>query len=108
MISLKAAPIGGRYDEELEDWIELTPEELSQPGFIGDTLKLKSRVTQQTYFNEKGFFTLAEVVLRIVKFERADRKHPDNIESFGGIDDYHVFFEGLKPIDDAYEPSWGS
>ena len=109
MISLKAAPLD-RFDEGLDEWIELTPEELRQPGFVGNSLKLKSRKgkTQQTYFNEKGFFTLAEVVEKIVDFERIDRKDPKN-EWFGGIDCHHIFFEGLHPIgDDAYYIYWGS
>ena len=109
MISLKAAQ-PWEYDEQLDKFIELTPEYLNQPGFVGNTLNLQSwkGTTQQTYCNDKGFFTMAEVIDKIETFERFDRVDP-KMEWFGGIDCHHIYFEGLHLIgDDAYCIYWGS
>ena len=97
-----------RYDETAEEHIELTRDEQAEPGYVGDTLVLESEnTTRQIYNNDKGFFTVAEVVAHIVEFERIDRP---KTEWFGGIDCSHVFFEGIRlnSDGDAYRILWGS
>ena len=114
--SLDASPLR-RWDESVDKFFELTPDEQAQPGYVGKTLVLESvkktregrvvSTTREVYNNDKGFFTLAEVVALIVEFERIDRPKS---QWFGGVDCHHVFFEGLYPNSDgdAFGISWGS
>ena len=102
-----------RYDPSLNEHFELTRDEQAKAGYVGKTLVLKGRsrdgrvvdTTRHTYYNEKGFFTVAEVVALIVEFERIDR--PKSLW-FGGIDCHHVYFQGLRPDSDgdAFYISW--
>ena len=50
--------------------------------------------TCRTYNNDKGYFTIAEVIEKILKFERADRPQS---EWLGGVNCNHIYFEGLLP-----------
>ena len=95
----------------------MTCDEQAKPGYVGKTLVLESvwqtrdgRIVDATRYkcsNDKGFFTVAEVVALIVEFERIDRPKS---QWFGGVDCHHVFFEGLRPNSDgdAFRISWGS
>ena len=120
MKSLHATP-PMRYDEEDEDGkVELTPEEQAEPGFVGKTLTLEAvwvdmesrskkpvAETRKTYNNERGFFTVKDVVEAVEDFERIDRPKS---KWHGGIDCHHVRFEGLSgPRESgAYGIYWGS
>ena len=74
--SLNASPLQ-RYDESVDELIELTPDEQAKPGYVGKTLVLESvketrdgrivSTTREVYKNDKGFFTMAEVVALIVE-----------------------------------------
>lgn len=114
--SLKAGVLQ-RYDPSVNEMFELTRAELAQPGYVGESLLLESvwqtrdgrivDTTRHIFYNDIGFFTVAEVVAHIVEFERIDRPKS---QWFGGIDCHHVFFEGLRPNSDgdAFRISWGS
>ena len=116
MVSLHAGPLE-RFDRALNEHIELTRDEVNQPGFIGSELPLESiwktrdgrtvAETRRTFKTQKGFFTVSEVVKAVEKFERVDRPKS---KWFGGIDCHHVFFEGLRPNAEknAFCISWGS
>ncbi|MCP4512466.1 MAG: ABC transporter ATP-binding protein, partial [Fuerstiella sp.] len=59
-------------DENSYGFVDLTPDDLAQPGFIGDTMTLESshvlassHRSERTYSNDKGYFTIAEVVQAI-------------------------------------------
>lgn len=111
----------------------LTPEDNSEPAFIGDVLKLISYekagqwlrestigyedfekearrlglYTAMKYENQKGFFTVAEVIEIILQFERIDRAevHASGNHSHS-LD--HIYFEGLMEDGDAWSIAWGS
>ena len=112
---------------------DLTPEDKSEPAFIGDVLKLISYekagqwlrestigyedfekearrlglYTAMKYENQKGFFTVAEVIEIILQFERIDRAkvHASGNHSHS-LD--HIYFEGLMEDGDAWSIAWGS
>lgn len=100
-----------RYDDEEDRMYEVGRDELTlEPGFWGKTLTLVSSMTgatRKTYENQKGYFTVAEVVEAIEDVESIDRP---KTEWFGDIDSSHVFFDGLKlnRAGDAYSIYWGS
>ena len=114
--SLDASPLR-RWDESVDKFFELTPDEQAQPGYVGKTLVLESvkktregrvvSTTREVYNNDKGLITMAEVVALIVEFERIDRPKS---QWFGGVDCHHVFFQGLRPNSDgdAFRISWAS
>ena len=114
--SLHAGPLE-RYDRCLDELSDLTPDEKKAPGFIGDTLPLESiwrdrsgkivDETHKTYRNRKGYFTVAEVVKLVEKFERLDRPKSS---WFGGVDCHHTYFEGMRPNESntAFCIAWGS
>ncbi len=116
IVSLHAGPLE-RFDRALNELIELTRDEVNQPGFIGSELPLESiwktrdgrtvAETRRTFKTQKGFFTVSEVVKAVEKFERVDRPKS---QWFGGIDCHHVFFEGLRPNAEknAFCVCWGS
>ena len=116
IVSLYAGPLQ-RFDRVLNENIELTRDELNQPGFIGSELPIESiwttqngrtfAETRRTYKTQKGFFTVSEVVKAVEKFERIDRPKS---KWFSGIDCHHVFFEGLCPNveKNAFCIRWGS
>ena len=93
------------FDEEQDDFIDATEEDLKQPGFVGNTIVLLSQNTKRTYRNKKGFFTCKELINKIVNFEKIDRP---KTEWFGGVDTSHVFFEGLNSTACLTYISWGS
>ena len=109
-----------RYDDTTEDGkVELTPEEQAEPGFVGKTLTLEAvwqdwktmeyvGETRKTYNNEKGFFTVKEIVDIVEDFEGIDR--PKHREWFGQVDFHHFRFEGLcgPTKTGAYSIYWGS
>lgn len=91
---------------EDDDIYELTEEDENKPGFNGNELYLSSEHMDWTYTNDKGFFTIKEVVECIEDFERMNRP---KTEWFGGIDCHHIFFEGLHPgPNGSYSVFWGS
>ena len=101
-------------DENSDGMIDLTPDDLAQPGFIGDTMTLESshvlassHRSERTYSNDKGYFTIAEVVQAIIKFELVDRP---KCSPYGCIDDHHIYFEGLEPneMNDAFTIAWSA
>ena len=118
---IKALHAGTLMRHGEDDLVDLTPEELAEPGFVGKTMILESSPyrpggkdsgddigeTRKTYNNEKGFFTVKEVVEAVEDFERLDRS---KTKWFGGIDCHHGFWQGLVPNEkeDAYWISWGS
>ena len=119
IISMHAGPLA-RYDRSTERHHELTEDEKREVGFRGKTLPLESVwiapdprrpdrtiATRRTYTNTKGYFTIAEVVNIIEKFERLDRP---KTRWFGGIDCHHTYFDGMCPNtkNDAFRILWGS
>ena len=96
-----------RYDDDVDDYVDYTPEELAQPGFVGKTITLVCAGTRKTYENEKGFFTVKEVVDFVEDFERISRPKSG---PHGGIDCHHIFFEGLAGPQPGgyYTIIWGS
>ena len=107
-----------RWDNDAGEHFDLTPEELAEPGFVGKTLTLEAvwkdsesgeivGETRKTYKNERGFFTVKEVVEAVEDFERLDRP---KTKWFGGINCHHIFWQGLFPNKkrDAVSISWGS
>ena len=60
---------------------------------------------EPTFKNDKGYFTVRELVDNIVEFEKEDRLASD---WFGGVDTHHRFFEGIYKDKDAYRICWGS
>jgi hypothetical protein len=63
---------------------------------------------KKTYTNNKGYFTVEELVDCIVDFEKIDRSSCKSW--FGGVDCHHVFFEGVDydKEKNIYNSSWGS
>ena len=109
--SVYGGPIMCFDRDHTEDPRDCTSNELSQPGFMGDTMKLVAMYTASsgiedtrcTSNNTKGYFTIAEVFDAIVEFERIDRPKT--------ADCNHFFFEGLgRSINDkeAFVIYWGS
>ena len=106
-----------QFFSKRDDFVNLTKEQLSMPGFIGSSITFhniwknqKNKVvaeTKHTFTNEKGYFTVKEMVKNIVEFEKLDR--PKSLW-FGGVDCHHIYFEGiLKNKDgDTYCICWGS
>jgi hypothetical protein len=100
---------------------DLTPEDKSEPAFIGDVLKLISYekagqwlhestiglYTAMKYENQKGFFTVEEVIEIILQFERIDRAavHASGNHSHS-LD--HIYFEGLMGDGEDWSIAWGS
>jgi hypothetical protein len=110
---LHAGPLE-RYDRTVDEFFKLSHNELTEPGFVGNDLTLVSMRTtrravtdtRRTYKTRKGFFTVAEVVKIIEKFERIDRPKS---EWFGGIDCHHIFFEGIhQEAGNSFYVRWGS
>jgi hypothetical protein len=106
------------FDRARNACIQLTTDERHKPAYMGKKLVLESvwqdqkgrivDTTRREYTNEdKDYFTVKEVVKRIVDFERIDRPKS---QWFGGIDCHHIFFEGLRPNSkrDAFQIRWGS
>ena len=86
--------------------VDLTDEELNQPGFIGAQITLCDTDTKISYKNEKGYFTILELVEVIVEFEKVART---KTTWFGGIDTHHIYFEGVTPCsDEGWYTHWGS
>ena len=89
-----------RWDSDQKECFEYSADGLSQPGFIGNSMTLLSSQmaheshTCRTYNNDKGYFTIAEVIEKILKFERADRPQS---EWLGSVNCNHIYFEGLLP-----------
>ena len=93
---------------EIERWVNdhmetLTPKELDEIVFTGP-ITFTNKVTK-TFKNDKGYFTVRELVDNIVEFEKEDRLASD---WFGGVDTHHRFFEGIYKDKDAYRICWGS
>tara|TARA_B100000085_G_C18562441_1_gene520148 strand:+ start:663 stop:1214 length:552 start_codon:yes stop_codon:yes gene_type:complete len=121
------------YNNEKEDFDYLLEDDLNQPGYYGNEItfhqsyidrKTKEIIadTKKTYYNDKGLFTIKEMVDNIVDFEKLDRP---STKWFGGIDCHHTYYEGIFPNkekttiqldsnDDIYKSvtsyyiSWGS
>ena len=121
------------YNNEKENFDYLLEDDLNQPGYYGNEItfhqsyidrKTKEIIadTKKTYYNDKGLFTIKEMVDNIVDFEKRDRP---STKWFGGIDCHHTYYEGIFPNkekttiqldsnDDIYKSvtsyyiSWGS
>ena len=106
------------YDPVMNDLIDQTPHDLSQPGFIGNVLVLQNEYvdklgnivakTRKVSTRKKGYFTAKEVVDAVLAFEKIDRSKSC---WFGGIDCHHIFFEGIRPLRSdkkAFGIGWGS
>lgn len=119
VVSISAGSVE-RYNRELNEFIELTHEEKQEAGFMGKELTLESvwktmdspprivkKTTRRTYKTRNDFFSIAEVVKIVEKFERIDRPKS---KWFGGVDCHHVHFEGLRlnSEGDAFAICWGS
>ncbi|XRB11433.1 Activating signal cointegrator 1 complex subunit [Pseudoscourfieldia marina] len=89
-----------RWDSDQKECFEYSADGLSEPGFIGNSMTLMSSQmaheshTCRTYNNDKGYFTIAEVIEAIVDLERVDRPQS---EWCGGVNCNHIYFEGLLP-----------
>ena len=105
-----------KHDADLNEHISLTIEECNAPGFIGDQIKFFNiwydrrghivDCTNETFYNDKGYFTVQEMADIILDFEKMDRP---KTRWFGGIDAHHIFFEGIeKNTDGSYRICWGS
>ena len=101
---------------------DLTPEDKSAPGFIGEVLKLYGaggpgahRRAMKFYPNHLNpnhlslppFFTVAEVIEIIVQFERIDRAEAHALGDHGHSLD-HIYFDGLMRCGDGWSIFWGS
>ena len=93
---------------------ELSDDELQSPGFHGSHMQLRAdrdawgaEVTEKSYHSDKEYLTIQEVIANIIDFEMARRPKTN---WFGGIDDHHVFFEGMIPNADgaSFNICWGS
>ena len=116
------------YDKNgSEEIIELTPAQLSKPGFNGDDVTFKNGASHDsplvsrkqssgggcdvnstmTFHNKTGFFTVQEMIHNIVAFEKMDRP---KTKWFGGVDCHHTYYQGLELNEDgkSYEVMWGS
>eukprot|EP00117_Sycon_ciliatum_P014171 scpid93731/ scgid14542/ len=108
-----------RYNDDDDAGVtELTSEEMQAPGFVGNKLVLHSDscdlpLDQCAFTNERGYFTIEEMLRNIAAFEKLDRAHPSNMW-FGGIDPHHYFYKGIsyagetKDGDSRYTLNWRS
>lgn len=99
----------------------------SLPGFVGTNLTLHQhwdygggdvRHVLKPFTNDKGFFTVGELVNCVIEFETDARKLPRWHDGSGGlsVDAHHVYFEGFceycdtngNPVSGHFAPSWGS
>jgi hypothetical protein len=97
------------FDDQHEEFVKLTEEELNQTAFIGDEITFKDGFTEITYSSKDGQFTVLELVAVIVEFEKVIRPKSD---WFGGVDTHHVYFEGISSTTHngavVHMISWGS
>ena len=79
--------------------------DLNKPGYYGNQITFQQCYineetetiiadNQKTYRNNKGFFTIEELVENIVDFEKLDRP---STKWFGCIDCHHTCYEGIYP-----------
>ena len=71
------------YDPVMNDLIDQTPHDLSQPGFVGNVLVLQNEYVdnignivakaRKVSTRKKGYFTAKEVVDAVLAFEKIDR-----------------------------------
>ena len=106
-----------RYNREIDEHIPLTKRELEAVGFVGEQFILHNTwkndnnevvaETKKTFKNQKGYFTIKEIVKHIVNFERVDRP---KTSWFGGVDCHHIYYEGIHLNRDkaGYGIGWGS
>ena len=97
-----------RYDDDKEDFVDLTPNELNEVCYKHDeiTLVTKTAKTQATYRNKNGF-TVKEMFNIVKDFEKNTRPL---YKWFGEIDCSHIRFEGFYRTDkeNTYTIFWGS
>jgi hypothetical protein len=95
------------FDEEKDDLIELSEEELKTAAFVGDQITFEGPSgTVMTFKTVKGYFTVLELVRVIVEFEKHDRPKTN---WFGGIDTHHIYFEGIASCNNGiHSIYWGS
>ena len=107
IMSVSLLPIQ-RYDDDKEDFVDLTPNELNEVCYKHDeiTLVTKTAKTQATYRNKNGF-TVKEMLNIVKDFEKNTRPL---YEWFGEIDRSHVRFEGFCRTnkENTYTIWWGS
>ena len=104
-------------DEDLQEFVQLTSDQLKLPAFIGSEAtfynchvndsNIKIAETWHTFTNQRGHFTVEEMVENILVFEKLDR--PKSCW-FGGVDAHHIFYEGVHCNSDGktYSVHWGS
>ena len=103
--------LGIRSERPRRSGLELSDDELQSRGFHGSHMQLRAdrdaEVTEKSYHSDKEYFTIQEVIANIIDFEMARRPKTN---WFGGIDDHHVFFEGMIPNADgaSFNICWGS
>ena len=84
--------------------------ELNKPALKRTKMRLMEEFAGHTekreYENNKGYFTIKEMVKNIVEFEKEARQYTDWL---GEIDECHIFFEGLEKVKEGeYKVKWGS
>ena len=91
------------WNEEFQYFDILLYNGLNKAGYYGNQITFHHRSmtedtiiadNQKTYRNNKGFFTIEELVENIVDFEKLDRA---STKWFGGIDCHHTYYEGIYP-----------
>jgi len=91
------------WNEKFQYFDILSHDGLNKAGYYGNQITFHhcSRTedtiiadNQKTYRNNKGFFTIEELVENIVDFEKLDRA---STKWFGGIDCHHTYYEGIYP-----------
>jgi hypothetical protein len=96
------------YERDTRKHRRLTLEEYSKVAFRGESIRLKSKsgeVVSHQALNG-SFFTVYELLCAVEETERRTRAKS---EWLGGIDAYHIYFEGIEPgDDDVWEICWGS
>ena len=91
------------------DLIDLSEEEVNSLAYNNKSITLVNSATEtelQFHSDNEQYFTVQELVDKIMEFEKIDRPKTD---WFGGIDAHHIFYEGLHKKDEhIYSVMWGS
>ncbi len=96
------------FEEEKQDFRDLTKEELDLVVFQGPHIRLRGEsgdIVEHKAPNDESF--TAEELLAAV--EETERRTRGNSEWFGGVDVHHVYFEGIYQDEDGvWGICWGS
>lgn len=93
------------YNEEKQKFDYLLEDDLNQPGYYGNEITFQESYVdnetkkiivdnKKTFRNDKGLFTIKEMIKNIVDFEKIARPSK---KWFGGIDCHHTYYEGVYP-----------